>query len=148
GGDFGFRISDFGSDGNDQTATDDARPLQIRNPKSEIRNEEVLDLLDSLVEQSLVLVEEQEAGLRYGMLETVREYAVRKLRQAGEEAGARDRHLAYFLQRAEAMSPALSGPGPEAALDFVESEIGNCRAALAWSGSQLSVASCQLPVTV
>jgi tetratricopeptide (TPR) repeat protein len=81
------------------------------------------------------------------MLETVREYAARKLREAGEEAGARERHLAFFLDRAEETALALTGPDPEAALLFVEAELGNFRAALAWSGKQWSVASCQLPVT-
>src|SRR5262249_31297118 len=45
---------------------------------------EVLDLLGSLVDKSLVLAEQQPDGLRYRMLETVREYARERLTESGE----------------------------------------------------------------
>src|SRR5262249_28335153 len=44
-------------------------------PHSPLPAADTLDLLDSLVDRSLVLAEEQRGGLRYRMLETVREYA-------------------------------------------------------------------------
>jgi predicted ATPase/DNA-binding SARP family transcriptional activator len=95
---------------------------------------DVLDLLASLADKSLVLAEAQATGLlRYRMLETVREYAREKLRESEEEEVARDQHLAYFLQLARETGPALEGPGVEAALSRLEGEIGNLRAALAWA---------------
>jgi predicted ATPase len=44
----------------------------------------VLDLLTGLVDQSLVTTGEQDAEVRYGLLETVRQYAAAQLAEAGE----------------------------------------------------------------
>src|SRR5437588_67312 len=94
-------------------------------------HDDVLDLLSALVDRSLVLAEEAAEGLRYRMLETVREYAREKLRERGEEEAARERHLTYYLHLAEEAGPLLSGLAPEPALALIEGGIGNFRAALA-----------------
>ena len=61
----------------------------------EIRQEEVLDLLTSLVSKSLVLAEQQAGGAaRFRMLETIRQFAADALVGAGE-------HDRYTLQAAE-----------------------------------------------
>jgi non-specific serine/threonine protein kinase len=117
------------------------------NPKSKIQNTEVLDLLGSLVDRSLVLLEEATLGLRYRMLETVREYAREKLREHGEEAAARGQHLAYLLHLAEEAGPSLSGTDPEATLALVEGEIDNFRAALAWAHTPAAPADASLRLT-
>ena len=46
---------------------------------------------------------------RYHLLETIREYALEKLDEAGETAWLRDRHLDMFLARVEEASPKLGG---------------------------------------
>jgi tetratricopeptide (TPR) repeat protein len=97
---------------------------------------EVLDRLTSLVDRSLVVVQEAGGSLRYRMLETVREYAREKLRASGEEETVRAQHLGYFLQRAETAGLSLAGTDPAAALALVENEIDNFRAALAWTQTQ------------
>jgi predicted ATPase/class 3 adenylate cyclase len=56
-----------------------------------------LDVLDGLVSKSLVT----HARARFGMLETVREYATELLDQAGGRAGLADRHARYYLDYAE-----------------------------------------------
>ena len=64
-----------------------------------------LDLLESLLDKSLVRHRVDEAGQdRYWLLETIREYAAARLREAGESEMARQAHRAYFLQRAAAIS--------------------------------------------
>src|SRR5437773_1397793 len=40
-----------------------------------IAQEDVLDLMNSLVEKSLVMVQQQDGWSRYGLLETIREFA-------------------------------------------------------------------------
>ena len=56
-----------------------------------IESWEVLDLLSSLVQKSLVFYEEDEQGRgRYRLLETVRQYARDRLLEAGEGEGVRD----------------------------------------------------------
>ena len=95
--------------------------------------EEVLELLVQLVNKSLVQAEYHADEQRYRLLETVREYAWEKLRQAGEEAAIRHRHLAWLGALAEAATPFFRGPRETVWLDRFEAEIDNVRAALAWS---------------
>jgi predicted ATPase/class 3 adenylate cyclase len=59
-----------------------------------------LDTLQSLVEKSLLRFTPSDAGARYWMLETIREYAGERL-GASESADVRDRHFEYFLRLAE-----------------------------------------------
>ena len=65
----------------------------------------VLDELASLVDKSLLVVQDASApdgGLpRFEMLETIREYAVERLDEAGEAPRTRDRHAVYYLALAE-----------------------------------------------
>jgi len=56
-----------------------------------------LDTLQSLVEKSLVRFD----GERYSLLETIREFALERLADAGEAEGARHRHLDFFFRLAE-----------------------------------------------
>ena len=68
-----------------------------------------LDLLTSLVDKSLVQVEEGDDGeRRYRLLETFRQYGQEKLTEHGELAEARDRHRDYFLALAEELAPTLT----------------------------------------
>ena len=95
----------------------------------------VLDLLTGLVDQSLVTVAEHgadhEAELRYGLLETVRQYAAARLAEAGERDMVGERHLAYFVGLAERVEPAVLGAGPDdPVLRRLATELPNLRAAL------------------
>jgi predicted ATPase/class 3 adenylate cyclase/DNA-binding CsgD family transcriptional regulator len=69
-----------------------------RDPKQRlIGSLDVLDGLDRLVEQSLVTMYEDPAtGTRYRLLETVRQYANRRLVAAGESDAALDVHCRFF----------------------------------------------------
>ena len=67
---------------------------------------EVLDLLTSLAEKSL-LVAEGDGALRYRMLGTIKEYAADRLAEAGEPDLARQAHLGYFTELAESAEPHL-----------------------------------------
>ena len=94
---------------------------------------EVLALLSSLVEQSLVTAEGGGDGAtRYRLLEPVREYAAQRLRESGEADEARRWHAAYYLALAEAAEPALWGAEQTGWLARLEAEHDNLRAALAW----------------
>src|SRR5919107_1637370 len=68
--------------------------------------EEVLELLGTLAEQSLVIEAQQPStGTRYGMLEPVRQYATELLDESEEAAEVRLRHAGYYLALAEEAEP-------------------------------------------
>ena len=93
------------------------------------REPNALALLSTLLEASLVRVAEQKSGeTRYGLLETVREYARERLEERGEGPSLRDDHAGYFLRLAEAAK--LEGPEQIEELDGLEAEHDNLRAAL------------------
>jgi len=95
-----------------------------------------LDLAAGLHEVSLVTVTDGADGEpRIGMLETIRHYALERLEQAGDLEDARRRHAEYYVGVAERAYEQLRGSGPAhlTALDRLEAEHDNLRAALAWS---------------
>ena len=73
---------------------------------------DVLDLLSRLVEKSLVVAEATGGGgVRYRMLEPIRQYAREKLEEGGEAEEVRRRHASFFLALAEEAEPRLRGAG-------------------------------------
>ncbi len=100
-----------------------------------VDNAEVLDLLTSLADKSLVVAEERNGATRYRLLETVRQYAQDRIRESGEETQWRKRHLAHFLALAEDAEPHLRGADQQAWFDRLETEHDNLRSALAWSSA-------------
>ena len=93
-----------------------------------------LQLAAGLLDVSLITVTEGADGEpRVGMLETVREYALERLAQAGELDETRRRHAGYYAGFAERASEQLDGREQLAALDRLEAEHDNLRAALGWS---------------
>jgi predicted ATPase/DNA-binding CsgD family transcriptional regulator len=99
---------------------------------------EVLGLLGALVDKSLVQFDHAGAGPgRYRLLETVRQYAAGRLDARGPAAGAaRVAHRDYYLALAEAAAPQLVAADQAAWLDRLDAELGNLRAAIAFSLTQ------------
>jgi tetratricopeptide (TPR) repeat protein len=97
---------------------------------------EVLDGLDGLVSKSLAHLDEREAEARYGLLETVRQYAAEYLVTSGEEEVVRARHLAWCLALVEQAEPALTGPEQDVWLGRLEQEHDNLRVALRWASER------------
>jgi len=69
---------------------------------------------------------------RYAMLATIREYALEQLEEAGETDDARRRHATYYLALAEDAQTHFHDAGLPLALDLLDAELDNLRAALAW----------------
>lgn len=100
----------------------------VCDPKGEL---DALDGIYSLVDKSLLRRQDQDAGeARFGMLETIREYALEKLAQGGEGAELRRRHFDYYLALSEEAEPQLKGPKQEEWVRRLEEDHGNLRAAL------------------
>jgi predicted ATPase/DNA-binding CsgD family transcriptional regulator len=100
----------------------------------DIEEGEVLDLLSGLVEKSLVVASgSDEGGVRYRLLEPVRQYAREKLEESGETQAAKRAHAGYFLALAEEAEPELFGPRDVEWLERLEEEHDNMRATLSWA---------------
>lgn len=66
------------------------------------------------------------------MLETIREYAQGRMKEAGEEAAARSRHARYFCSMAESSFDPMYSGGRGPWIETLSVETGNVNAALAW----------------
>ena len=93
--------------------------------------EDVLDLLTSLVEKSLVLTEERGGAMRYRLLETIRDYAVEKLTRRNEFAATAALHCNHYFVMAKAGNEGLHGHDQAEWIQRFESELDNLRAAIA-----------------
>ncbi len=85
--------------------------------------------LQSLVDKSLIDKQDQ----RYVMLGTIREFALEKLKESGEETDLQQYHANYYLSLAEKAELELSGPRQKEWLDILEKEYPNLRTALIWA---------------
>jgi len=92
---------------------------------------DVLDLLQSLIEKSLVMLEERDDGARYLMLDTIREYAREKLAQRDDADAVAARHCDHYFAMAKAANKGLRGPEQADWLWRLEVELDNIRSALA-----------------
>jgi excisionase family DNA binding protein len=102
-------------------------------PSGSPNSSSVLDLVESLVEQSLLLRERGVDGApRFRMLETIREYGLERLEEHGKAAAAREAHAAYFLALAQQSRPLANTRSTNAPLDVLTANDANLRAALAW----------------
>lgn len=96
----------------------------------------VLDALDSLVRKSLVTTERVNDRARYGLLETIRQFAEDQLADTGTIDQARDRHAAYFAEQAVAYWDIWNGPEQRVAVDWVDVEFANLRTGFRWATDQ------------
>jgi hypothetical protein len=95
--------------------------------------------LGALVDKSLVQFDHTSTGPgRYRLLETVRQYAAGQLDALGPAAvsHAQTAHRDYYLALAEAAAPQLVAADQAQWLDRLDAELGNLRAAMAYSQAQ------------
>ncbi len=112
--------------------------------------DDVLDLLSSLVEKSLVSLDERDDSTRYRMLETIRDYAVEKLQQSAEQATAASRHCDFYFALAKRIRDGLEGTDQPGWIRRGETELDNLRAAiaLALAGGTDPIIAVKLAVTM
>jgi predicted ATPase len=91
---------------------------------------EVLDVVLALVDKSLVLADEAAHGVRYRLLESMRQLGQRNLADEGSFERYRDRHADYYAELVLSRQPQLQGAGDQAALRDIEAELENIRVAL------------------
>jgi predicted ATPase/class 3 adenylate cyclase len=97
----------------------------------QLQDFEVIDVLTSLVDKSLLNVEKAPGKEpRYTFLESVWNYGREKLIAAGEADAIRTRHLEYFLKLAREAEPNLIGPAQFIWLERLQPDFYNFRYAL------------------
>lgn len=103
---------------------------EICGPAKDLGAGDVLEVLSSLVEHSLVRQSEIAGEPRFRMLVTIREYALERLDESDERDLIRARHARAYLALAEHARPYLQGNEQKVWLDLLEQEHDNLRAAL------------------
>ena len=93
-----------------------------------------LDTVAALIDKSLLRRE----GDRYFMLETIGEYALERLEESGELDELRQRHADYYLEQARSVELLIRSPQAAGAIDQLEPEHDNLRAALRWLSGRAS----------
>lgn len=96
--------------------------------------------MSSLVDQNLIQrADDADGEPRFAMLETVREYALERLAESGEEPESRRAHAAYYLVLAEEGNPELNSEERSRWLARCDLEIDNFRTALDWLSQTMEV---------
>jgi predicted ATPase/class 3 adenylate cyclase len=93
--------------------------------------EDVLDILGSLVEKSLVMLDERQEGARYRMLDTISEYAREMAQQTGDVATTRVRHCEHYFAMAKQANRGSKGPQQADWIQRIETDLDNLRGAMA-----------------
>jgi predicted ATPase/DNA-binding CsgD family transcriptional regulator/Tfp pilus assembly protein PilF len=94
-----------------------------------------VSVVESLIDKSLLRQEPlsmAQGEPRFGMLETVREYALERLRECGEDNQTRERHARYYLGGADVPIAEMRMAQQKLWLQSLDAEYENLRAALAW----------------
>jgi predicted ATPase/class 3 adenylate cyclase len=99
----------------------------------DIEELDVLDLLSSLTDKSLVVADTGGEQERYHLLESTRAYALEKLTAAGAREHLARRHAEYFRDQAQEADKRYGTGSTAAWLDDVERELDNYRAVLEWA---------------
>jgi len=108
---------------------------RVCGPASDVGGD-VLDGVATLVDQSLLRVEEGAEEQRYVMFDAIREYAAEMLTASGECDHIEERRSRAYLDLAEEAAPQLAGADQRRWLDRLEREHDNLRATLMWAANR------------
>jgi tetratricopeptide (TPR) repeat protein len=97
-----------------------------------IGDEDVVALVASLVDKSMVMAPTRDGPGRYRLLETLRQYGAERLDARGETGGAGRAHAEHFLALAETAAVGLRGPDERTWVLRLRLDLANLRAAHAW----------------
>ena len=99
----------------------------------------VQEVLEALVDNSMLQRQEREKEMRFWLLQTLREYGLERLVEVGEQEATQAAHAAYYLSWVEQAAPKLSGAEQADWLDRLDREYENVRAAFEWmlAGAQV-----------
>jgi predicted ATPase/class 3 adenylate cyclase len=108
-------------------------PEPSPEPSRRVDEIEILDLLSSLTDKSLVVADTTGEQERYHLLESTRAYALEKLTTAGAREQLARRHAEYFRDQAQAADERYGTGSTATWLASIELELDNYRAVLEWA---------------
>ena len=94
---------------------------------------EVIDLVSSLVDKSLVVADTEGEAARYHLLETIRQFARDRLDESGGGEPIQLEHANYFVGLTERIEVQLDGDQEVTASDMAEADLDNIRHAMDWA---------------
>ncbi len=99
-------------------------------PGGRVDREDVVDLLTRLVDKSLVRAVERDSVMRYGMLESIGEYARERLAESEEQSALAAAHAEWFAALVERARAHWQGPEEGVWLARLAADNDNLRAVL------------------
>jgi predicted ATPase/DNA-binding winged helix-turn-helix (wHTH) protein len=109
-----------------------------------IARHDVVELLSNLVDKSLVSADVAHDEVRFRFLDTTRDYASERLREAAEVPTFSRRHAAYFLSLLTKEAQAR----PNETLAHLRPDVDNVRVALDWSFSDAGDVDIAIPLAL
>ncbi|MFI0980986.1 AfsR/SARP family transcriptional regulator [Streptomyces sp. NPDC021093] len=100
---------------------------------ADLPTKEVLDLVEGLVDKSVLIRERSEGGIRFRLLETLREYGRKQISDVGLRTALRRRHRDHYLALARQGESEWFGSGQADWADRLRLEHANFREALSFS---------------
>ena len=97
-----------------------------------VSSSDALDLLDRLVDKSMVVTQLRGDTVRYRMLETIRQYCALKLDATGDAQAARSNHLQYMTDAVRRLEPGLLDVRESETAELLTLEGDNIRTAIEW----------------
>jgi len=94
---------------------------------------DVMDLIPSLVDKSLVAADTSSTEARYALMETIRQFARDLLDEHGAADEFRLRHSEFFVELAEVAEPHMRGVDERLWWSRIEADLDNLRQAMLWS---------------
>jgi predicted ATPase/class 3 adenylate cyclase/Tfp pilus assembly protein PilF len=105
----------------------------VSSAYGEVDEWETLDVLTALVDKSLVMAEPWGDEQRYRLLQSMREYGLERLREAGEDERIASRHAAYYARFVADLRPLAQALEDEQWRRLCSIELDNLRMALDWT---------------
>jgi predicted ATPase/DNA-binding SARP family transcriptional activator len=98
-----------------------------------------IDVVGRLASRSLVIVDDDETGVRYRLLDSIRAYALEAMSESGQSERALDAHAAWFADAAAVSTNGVRSSRQAEHLSFARVERPNVDAALTWSATHDSL---------
>jgi predicted ATPase/class 3 adenylate cyclase len=95
--------------------------------------DDVEEIIEGLVDKSMVVCDPTRHDVRYSVLETLRQYGADRLEERAETDEVRRRHAEYFTDFSVRVDEGLRGPDESRWFDDLARELDNVRAAFTWA---------------